>query len=276
MGCCFSSSVENQQEAGTPLEPQSQTSTVPAPSTVPASSPDLPLSTSTTAILVSGIKQTTDEEVLKLFFENRRRSGGGPVQNVDYRKSTGRAVITFYDDKDSKRVLQHGDLSLDNASLTISQVESAALPVSTPTTAILVSGIKQTTDEEVLKLFFQSNRRSGGGLVKNVDYRKSTGQAVITFYNDKVAERVLQHVNLSLDDASLTIGNAPLQRMPKRTRTVFENHISGTVHGASSSFNIDLRDPGERHQADNRRGSAQTVLREQAQIWRRPGAKRRL
>ena len=99
MGCCFSSSVENQQEAGTPLEPQSQTSTVPAPSTVPASSPDLPLSTSTTAILVSGIKQTTDEEVLKLFFENRRRSGGGPVQNVDYRKSTGRAVITFYDDK---------------------------------------------------------------------------------------------------------------------------------------------------------------------------------
>ena len=45
-------------------------------------------------VLVSGFKDT-DEDALKEFFQSRRHSGGGPVDNIDFRKDTGEAVVTF-------------------------------------------------------------------------------------------------------------------------------------------------------------------------------------
>ena len=50
-------------------------------------------------ILVSGIKNTTDKDTLKEFFECKRRSGGGPVDNIDYRKDKGEAVVTFFSEE---------------------------------------------------------------------------------------------------------------------------------------------------------------------------------
>lgn len=50
-------------------------------------------------ILVSGIKDTTDKDTLKEFFECKRRSGGGPVDNIDYRKDKGEAVVTFFSEE---------------------------------------------------------------------------------------------------------------------------------------------------------------------------------
>ena len=47
-------------------------------------------------ILVSGIKDSTDKVLVKMFFESKRRTGGGPVKDIDYRDKDGLAVITFY------------------------------------------------------------------------------------------------------------------------------------------------------------------------------------
>ena len=49
------------------------------------------------AIRVQGICKDTSEELLQLFFENRRKSGGGDLENVDYHNEEGIAVITFKD-----------------------------------------------------------------------------------------------------------------------------------------------------------------------------------
>lgn len=58
------------------------------PTTVPSATPG-------NVILVTGIKSTTDEGLLRLFFQSRRRSGGGPVDEVMYKRFKGEATITF-------------------------------------------------------------------------------------------------------------------------------------------------------------------------------------
>ena len=50
-------------------------------------------------ILVSGIKETTTGELLKMFFENKRRSGGGPVKKLDYQSTKGQATISFHSEE---------------------------------------------------------------------------------------------------------------------------------------------------------------------------------
>ena len=47
------------------------------------------------AIRIQGIYKETSEEYLQIFFENRRKSGGGDVEHVDYENEEGIAVITF-------------------------------------------------------------------------------------------------------------------------------------------------------------------------------------
>ena len=47
------------------------------------------------SIEVSRVNKETSQETLKMFFENRRKSGGGQIENVWFNKSNGNYVITF-------------------------------------------------------------------------------------------------------------------------------------------------------------------------------------
>ena len=60
-----------------------------------------PLIAPRNVILVSGIKETTTGELIKMFFENKKRSGGGPVKKLDYQNNERQATITFLNDKGS-------------------------------------------------------------------------------------------------------------------------------------------------------------------------------
>ena len=46
-------------------------------------------------VLVRGISQTTTKELLTMFFHSKKRSGGGPLENVDYRIFRHEATLTF-------------------------------------------------------------------------------------------------------------------------------------------------------------------------------------
>ena len=58
--------------------------------------PTPPEEPKTCTIEVQGIPSEASEEVIRLFFENKKRSGGGEVKNVSLDKEEGTAVITFY------------------------------------------------------------------------------------------------------------------------------------------------------------------------------------
>ena len=60
----------------------------------------------------------------------------------------------------------------------------AAVPVSSaPSNMVLVRGISLKTTKELLTMFFQSKKRSGGGPLENVDYRIVKHEATLTFCN---------------------------------------------------------------------------------------------
>ena len=49
----------------------------------------------TKTIKVAGLPPSANEEWIWLYFENKRRSGGGEVENVDFRHDAGEAFVTF-------------------------------------------------------------------------------------------------------------------------------------------------------------------------------------
>ena len=56
------------------------------------------------AINVEGIPNDTSEDYLSMFFENRRRCGGGEIEQLDYDKEEHSAVIVFKE-ADSEYIL---------------------------------------------------------------------------------------------------------------------------------------------------------------------------
>ena len=46
-------------------------------------------------IEVTGLAPTTTEDAIVNFFENKKRTGGGDVESVDYNPDRGTAVVTF-------------------------------------------------------------------------------------------------------------------------------------------------------------------------------------
>lgn len=49
------------------------------------------------ALKVTKLPRGTSEEQILRFFENRKKSGGGDVENVDYDEAAGSAVVWFKD-----------------------------------------------------------------------------------------------------------------------------------------------------------------------------------
>jgi len=90
-------SARKEAKEATPQEPRDPASDSPIEPPRPAV--PLPVITPRNVISVSGIKGTTTEEVVKMFFENKKRSAGGPVKQLDYRPTEGRATITFHSEK---------------------------------------------------------------------------------------------------------------------------------------------------------------------------------
>ena len=49
----------------------------------------------TNAILIEGLNPSTEKEVLELFFENSKRSGGGDIRDIQMYPVSGRAIVWF-------------------------------------------------------------------------------------------------------------------------------------------------------------------------------------
>ena len=55
----------------------------------------MPNSLASRTIIVEGVDKSTSEDLLRMMFENKRRTGGGEIEDVDYQPNSGRANITF-------------------------------------------------------------------------------------------------------------------------------------------------------------------------------------
>ena len=64
---------------------------------------------------------------------------------------------------------------LDNVKLRVSAWASKS------TNQVLVEGINDNTTRDALSMFFESDRRCGGGDIDDIEYTVNSGRAVITF-----------------------------------------------------------------------------------------------
>ena len=84
-----------------------------------------------------------------------------------------RVVIMFVV---AKSVLDRRDLILEGATLKVSQVQDMW-----DGKTIKVSGIKSSSTEDAIELFFESKRHSSGGAVDSIQRDKDKTTAYVTF-----------------------------------------------------------------------------------------------
>ncbi|XP_006635980.2 protein mono-ADP-ribosyltransferase PARP10 isoform X1 [Lepisosteus oculatus] len=97
---------------------------------------------------VSGIPASVEDEILGLYFENARRSGGGPLASL--RRKGDAAVLVFEDAEVAARVLSRGPHNLQNATLTVRK------PAPKDRGKLLLRGINPQISMEVLELYVEN------------------------------------------------------------------------------------------------------------------------
>ena len=171
-------------------------------------------------IEVTGLPDGVSEDMLTNYFENARRSKGGPVSSVVMTPELRKCLVTFespdrktkwyyipfflVDNKkcvrkglnstfvDTERTINHPSHVLSGARLQVSpfvKEDESAIEFGENKDedydeedgiTIIVSDIPYFTSKDAVIFYFGNSRRSGGGDVSEIHY-KDTGEAVITF-----------------------------------------------------------------------------------------------
>ncbi|XP_078603214.1 uncharacterized protein LOC144877185 [Branchiostoma floridae x Branchiostoma japonicum] len=122
-------------------------------------------------IQVSGFTSSPNKEMMMLYFENKKRSGGGEIQDIQVRDY--KVFIVFKDPAVGRHVLSR-EHRLDGTVLKLKEVQ----PRSLDSTRLLVKGLKESTTKETLSLFLES---ISGDEVMTIDYSTQPGVALVTF-----------------------------------------------------------------------------------------------
>ncbi|KAI8490323.1 positive regulation of interleukin-4-mediated signaling pathway [Branchiostoma belcheri] len=161
----------------------------------------------TVAIEVTGL--TGDElekmqDVLRYYFENTKRSGGGDISQFDMDTEKGHLLITFEDKeamsrgqnkpcevfygKEAGTVMVAFTEPISNLDTLLARCEGTKVEHQTisaekvyATNCIQVTGIPSTATKDILFYYFESIRRSGGGDVAEVKLDKDRGTALVLF-----------------------------------------------------------------------------------------------
>ncbi|XP_066276881.1 protein mono-ADP-ribosyltransferase PARP14-like isoform X2 [Branchiostoma lanceolatum] len=154
---------------------------------------NLPMDTN--RVLLRGVKDTTTEETLRLYVENR--SGAEEDIMFLYAEEPGVVLVTFFELIDLDRFIGRcSQRQLDGA-----DVKAERLPVAD---CIKVSNLPPDVSTDALTLHFENKRRSGGGYVLAVDLLPVDNSAIIHFEDHCVVESVVSQSH-TLDNMQLNV-----------------------------------------------------------------------
>ncbi|XP_019485846.1 PREDICTED: poly [ADP-ribose] polymerase 10 isoform X2 [Hipposideros armiger] len=106
------------------------------------------------ALELSGLPPNVPDELLTLYFENRRRSGGGPVSS--WQRFGRGGVLTFREPADAERVLAQGEHELQGARLSLRPAPPRA------PARLLLQGLPPGTTPQHLEQHVQALLRATG------------------------------------------------------------------------------------------------------------------
>ncbi|MBN3283144.1 PAR10 polymerase, partial [Polyodon spathula] len=155
---------------------------------------------------VSGIPNEVEDEFLGLFFENKRRSGGGVLASLHRQGS--RAVLIFEDAEVAKRVLSRGTHMLHNAKLTVRK------PTPKDPGKVLLHGMNASTAKEVMELFVENVTKldsteylmypSPGRDMFLVQFQQPLSEQEFKRLADKVRKRLLDGARIEAEQVERT------------------------------------------------------------------------
>ncbi|XP_054841637.1 protein mono-ADP-ribosyltransferase PARP10 isoform X2 [Eublepharis macularius] len=154
------------------------------------------------AVEVAGLPEGAADELVVLYFENRRRSGGGPVRS--WRRRGARARLLFESPEDAARVLARGGHALQGAPLTV----RAAAPRDFG--KLLLRGLRARSGPALLELYVErllagrggarfALHRSPAGDQALVQLPAPLGEAEFLALAERVRDQPLEEAGLELD-----------------------------------------------------------------------------
>ncbi|XP_062600984.1 protein mono-ADP-ribosyltransferase PARP14-like [Saccostrea cucullata] len=164
------------------------------------------------AIKVTKLPSGTSEEELTLFFESRKKSGGGEVDKVKYDEDTNSAIIWFEDADVVPSVLERVPILFNKKQIFVEEVRLDGMKVEKeadddtlgPLCTIEVRGMKETTSKDNIELYFDNKKKSGGGDVVEVKGEVEDGVLYVTFENESNIEQILNREH-KIDGAILEV-----------------------------------------------------------------------
>ncbi|XP_067657069.1 protein mono-ADP-ribosyltransferase PARP14-like [Haliotis asinina] len=159
-------------------------------------------------VLVEGIHKSTSRDTLEMYFESRKRSGGGDIEDFQLNLTEGTALLTFQNHEDAARVASRTTHDHSGRTLKVSLYDISKI------TDIMVTGLDFSVRKDTLELYFESTKRSGGGEIVGLALKK--GKAHITFKDDGVAQRVAARSSHTVAGSEVTvILGKPRQKKPR-------------------------------------------------------------
>ncbi|KAM6458467.1 protein mono-ADP-ribosyltransferase PARP10 isoform 4-T4 [Liasis olivaceus] len=175
------------------------------PSSRTAALRDFPMAA---AVEVLGVPPDVADELLVLYFENRRRSGGGLVQS--WRRRGGRATLAFERPEDAQRVLSRTDHILQGVHLTVQPAAPRDYG------KVVLRGLNPQSSLELVELYVEhmldceredcAVHRSPAGDQVLVQLRAALSHAEFLALADRVQSRELDGASLALDWVEQTDG----------------------------------------------------------------------
>uniref|UniRef100_A0ABM0MNC0 Poly [ADP-ribose] polymerase 14-like n=1 Tax=Saccoglossus kowalevskii TaxID=10224 RepID=A0ABM0MNC0_SACKO len=178
-------------------------------------------------IKVSGFKRETSTDLLELYFESKKRSGGGPMKSIEMKDDS--VHIVFEKSKDAHRFLKQNH-ALEGAKLTVQVLNTPVVGdvdigmASQPedkdyldSAIIDVTGFGSDVNMETVELYLENKRRSGGGPILE-KFQDRKGVLTIVYENAAIAERVLKRPMHTVGGISLTVAKGR-----KRRKVVTDN-----------------------------------------------------
>ncbi|XP_047461663.1 protein mono-ADP-ribosyltransferase PARP10 [Mugil cephalus] len=161
---------------------------------------------------VLALPEGVDEELLCLYFENKRRSGGGPLISVE--KKGNRAVLIFEEAEVAARVLSQGHHVLHNVELSVRK------PASKDRRRLLLRGVNPNTSTEMIELYVENMM---GLNVQDYTLCPSPGRDFILIHLTQPFSKDFQHLSTNISKRKLDGAQVILEQINQTDAILVEN-----------------------------------------------------
>ncbi|XP_076611409.1 protein mono-ADP-ribosyltransferase PARP10 [Chaetodon auriga] len=159
-----------------------------------------------------------DEELLSLYFENKRRSGGGPLVSVE-KKGDG-AVLVFEEAEAAARVLSKGHHVVHNVELSVRK------PASKDPCRLLLRGINPSTSPEMIELYVENMM---GLNVSDYTLHPSPGRDFILIHLSQPLSKDFQNLSAKISKRKLDGAEVALEQIEQTDSVLVENLHPGVA-----------------------------------------------